>query len=109
MAFESTLEIINTTARITLSGELDAAVAPQLRTRIEEASQSHINRLVLMMQDLSYMASAGLRVLVFAKQKMGEEVDIYMIGTQENVQETIKMTGIHHSVILLDAIETDDL
>jgi anti-anti-sigma factor len=100
MAFNSTLEISNDTARITLAGEMDAAVAPQFRANVEQAVAQKVQRLVLMMQELSYMSSAGLRALVFAKQKMGAGADIYVIGAQENVLETIKMTGFDKSVIL---------
>ncbi len=105
MAFTSTLEIVNGIARITLSGELDASVAPQFRAQIEQAAQAQVKRLALLMQELSYMASAGLRVLAFAKQKMGANVDIYMIGVQESVLETLTMTGMRNSVILLDTYD----
>lgn len=105
MTFTSTLEIINNAAHITLSGELDAAVAPQFRAQVEEAAQAQVKRLVLFMSELDYMASAGLRVLAFARQKMGADVDIYMIGVQEHVLETLKMTGFHHSVYLLDTYD----
>ena len=37
MAFESTLEMKNDIAMITLTGELDASVAQTLKDRIEEA------------------------------------------------------------------------
>jgi anti-anti-sigma factor len=55
------------------------------------------------MQDLSFMASAGLRVLIFAKQKMGETVGITLIGCQAPVRSTLEMSGFHHSVYLQDA------
>jgi len=105
MAFTSNLEVTNGIARITLVGELDAAVAPQFRAQVEEAARAQARRLVIFMQDLSYMASAGLRALAFAKQKMGSDVDIYMIGAQESIQETLRMTGFHNSVILLDSYD----
>ncbi|MGK7920977.1 MAG: anti-sigma factor antagonist, partial [Trichodesmium sp.] len=72
------------------------------KTKVEEAAATSPKRLVLMMQDLEFMASAGLRVLIFAKQKMGTGVDIYMVGVQEMVLDTIKKTGFDQSVYLLD-------
>jgi anti-anti-sigma factor len=102
MAFESTLEMKNDVALITLTGELDASVAQTLKDRIEEASAKHARKLVLLMQTLDYMSSAGLRTLVFAKQKMGSAVVIYLVGALPHVTEAIKQTGFHHSVTMLD-------
>ena len=103
MAFNATLETTdNGIAKITLSGELDASTAPDFKTAVEEAAGQNPKRLVLIMNDLEYMSSAGLRVLIFAKQKMGSGVDLYMVGTQELVLDTIKKTGFDQSVYLLD-------
>ncbi|PYE54791.1 STAS domain-containing protein [Deinococcus yavapaiensis] len=102
MAFDAQLDTTSQsgTAIITLTGQLDAASAPVFRTAIENAAGAHPSKLVLMMSALDYMASAGLRALVFAKQKMGASTDIYVIGAQESVAETIEMTGFHHSVVM---------
>lgn len=105
MSFESNYECVNGISRVTLSGDLDASSAQQLRTQVEQASKDQAKRLVFLMQNLDYMASAGLRVLAFAKQKMGSGVDIYMVGVQEQVRETIEMTGFHHSVVMLDTYD----
>ncbi|MEI7847407.1 MAG: anti-sigma factor antagonist [Chloroflexota bacterium] len=105
MAFKSVYEIVNGVAKITLSGELDAAAAPAFRTDIEKAAAAKVKAVALLMQDLEYMASAGLRALVFAKQKMGTQVEIYMISLQENVMETITMTGFQNSVTFLDSYD----
>ena len=102
MAFKSVLEIVNGVAKITLSGELDAAAAPAFRSDVEKAAAAKVKAVALFMKDLEYMASAGLRALVFAKQKMGPQVEIYMIALQETVMETITMTGFQNSVTFLD-------
>jgi anti-anti-sigma factor len=102
MGFNATLEINKGIAKIKLSGELDALTASIFKTEVDKAASQGAKRLVLLLQDLEYMSSAGLRVLIFAKQKMGANTDIYVVGAQKTVEETLKKTGFDQSVILLD-------
>ena len=106
MTFKANLEINNAIAEITLAGELDASTAPLFKEQVEKALKQNIQRLILVMQDLEYMASAGLRVLIFAKQKLGAAVDIYLIKPQKMVRETIENTGFHHSVVIWDEYQS---
>lgn len=100
MALDINLVIENDVAKITLAGELDGSNATDFKAKIEEAAAAEAKRLVLFMSELEFMASAGLRVLVFSKQKMGAGVDIYVIGAQEMILETIEKTGLNHTVII---------
>ena len=85
MTFTTTLEQTENIAKIALSGELDASTAPAFKAEIEKAALGNPKKLILLMQDLDYMSSAGLRVLIFAKQKMRIGVDIYVVAPQEMV------------------------
>lgn len=105
MAFESTLEMQGNIAKIALVGELDASVAQNFRDKIEEAASKKAKKLVLLLATLDYMSSAGLRTLVFAKQKMGAGVTIYVVGAQPQVVEPIRQTGFHHSVVMLESYD----
>ena len=102
MAFSMNFEMDGTDARVTLAGELDAAVAGDLMKVIEEAAAKQPQNLVLFMNDLTFMASAGLRVLVFAKQKMGSGVKLYVIGAGGPVLNTLRMSGFHQAVYVQD-------
>ncbi|OGO31468.1 MAG: anti-anti-sigma factor [Chloroflexi bacterium RBG_16_54_11] len=104
MAFTVTSKMLaNGAAELSLFGELDASVANEFKMAVEKAAADNAKQLILNMKDLEFMSSAGLRVLVFAKQKMGYDVDIYVIAAQGPVRDTIEMTGFHHSVIMQDA------
>jgi len=109
MTFDAKLEMAGVVAKIYLSGELDAAAAPGFRAVVEEAIDLGARRLVLLMNDLEYLASAGLRVLIFAKQKIGVEGDIYLIGAQKPVFETITMTGFNHGVTMLEQYDAAEI
>ncbi len=103
MAFSVSSKMMkNGTAELFLVGELDASVANEFKQAVEQAAADKAKKLVLNMKELEFMSSAGLRVLVFAKQKMGSDVDIYVIAAQAPVRDTIEMTGFHHSVIMQD-------
>ena len=105
MAFQVQMEIVQSVAKLTLSGELDAASAPEFKRAVEEAASTQPKRLALIMTELSYIASAGIRVFIFAKQKMGAGTDLYVIGAQEQVRETLEMTGMTYSVQLMDTYD----
>lgn len=109
MAFTVESEMKDGIAILTLSGELDAAAANEFRSAVEEAAAQNPRRMVLILDDLTFMASAGLRVLVFTKQKMGSDVDLYIVGAHDAVLETIRMTGFHHSVIMLDSYDAAEI
>ncbi|UCH27577.1 MAG: STAS domain-containing protein [Trueperaceae bacterium] len=105
MSFQLSTDAQQDEARITLGGELDAAAAPQFKDAIEQVAVTSPKRLVLFMDELAFLASAGLRVLIFARQKLGD-VDIYVIGSKGPVLNTLKMSGFHQSVYLQDSYAT---
>jgi anti-anti-sigma factor len=101
MPFSVTSKVTNGIARINMSGELDASSAPEFKAEVETVAAEKPRRLVLMVEGLEYMASAGLRVLIFARQKMGSGTDIYIVGAQPPIVDTLEMTGFQHSVVML--------
>lgn len=103
MALNVSLATKDKVAKITLEGELDASVANKFKETVEKAAAESPTRLVLFMNKLTFMASAGLRVLIFAKQKMGETVDVYVVGAQGPVLNTLQMSGFHHAVHIQDS------
>ena len=106
MAFDATFEMTaNGVAKITLTGELDASVATEFRTKVEEAHTQGAKRVALMLAGLDYIASAGIRVLVFARQKMGADVEIFAVSPTAQVNETIEMTGLHYSLKVLPSYD----
>lgn len=100
MAFHAKLNVTGGVATIDLDGELDAHAAPVFRARVEEAAAGELKELVLQVDGLTYLSSAGLRGLVFAKQKMGDDVQIRIVGPSEAVADTIRMTGFDRSVTM---------
>ncbi len=105
MAFQVSTEMNGKVAKVTLVGDLDGSSAPAFKEAIEAIDPAHTEKLVLFLDKLEYMASAGLRVLIFARQKMGTATDLYAIAPQEMVLETMKKTGFIQSVIVADTFE----
>ncbi|MGL5033553.1 MAG: anti-sigma factor antagonist, partial [Microcystaceae cyanobacterium] len=94
MAFTATLNLVDGEAHITLTGELDRLTAVTFQQQVTAAVEAKATRLVIFAKELEYMASAGLRVLLFAKQKMGTGVDIYFVAANEDVLDTLNKTGL---------------
>ena len=82
-----------------LEGKLDAATAPQLTEELDP-SIDEINELVFDFEKLSYISSAGLRVLLLAQKKMQhkryekdrKEGKMTIKNVSEDVMNVMKMT-----------------
>ena len=102
MALDIVLTVANQVAEVALVGQLDASTAPLFQKELEKAATQKPRYLVLRMSGLDFMASAGIRMLIFAKQKMGRDVDVYVIAPQESILETLNRTGLLNTVIVQD-------
>ena len=102
MDFTITSEVVDKVAKLKLTGELDSLSARDFQKEIEKVALESPTELVLDLENLSFMSSAGLRVLIFSKQKMGVGLTIYIVKPQEIIVDTLEKTGLQHSVNIVD-------
>ncbi|GAB4029227.1 STAS domain-containing protein [Spirosoma gilvum] len=88
--------------KITLVGEIDSLSAREFQKEVERLAASPLDDLVLLVENLTFISSAGLRVLIFAKQKIGSHLNIYIVKPAESVVDTLEKTGLQHSVNIVD-------
>ena len=89
-------------AKVELSGRLDATSSPALQEELKKLIGQTVKRLVFLAKDLEYISSAGLRVIIFAKQKIGADAQVYMIGANESVVNVVKMSGLDNFMTIQD-------
>ena len=92
--FQYEMTIADEVVEIHLHGQLTAGNVTKFSDEVKTLVGTPIKKLIFNAQDLEYIASAGLRVIIFLKQKIGADADIYFIGGQEAVLEVIKMSGL---------------
>ena len=77
---------------IALKGELNSATAPELEEVISSSLQG-IKTLVFEFADLSYISSAGLRILLVSKKVMDKQGKLVVRHPNESVMEIFEITG----------------
>ena len=86
---------------VVLKGRLDATVAPQLHTEMAKMEGTDIKKVTFDVKDLEYIASAGLRVIIFTKQKLGVDTQIFMKDVNDSVMQVLEMTGCNNFVTVI--------
>ena len=77
---------------VALSGRLDTTTAPQLERELKE-SLDDITELVIDLDALDYISSAGLRVLLSVYKTMRSKGHMKIANANELVQEVFEVTG----------------
>ena len=77
---------------IKVSGRLDTTTAPELEESIRENLEG-TEALVLDFENLDYISSAGLRVLLSAQKIMNRQGNMVIKNANEEVMEIFEVTG----------------
>ena len=77
---------------IALEGRLDISTAPELE-QVVVGSLDGVTELVFDLEKLSYISSAGLRVLLLAQKKMNKQGSMKVIHVNEMVMEVFVNMG----------------
>ena len=91
-------------AKIVLTGRVDATNAPALSDELRKLIGKPIKKIAFMVSELEYISSAGLRAIIFAKQKIGQNAQVFLIAPQPSVTDVIKMSGLDNFVSIQDSL-----
>ena len=75
-----------------LEGRLDTNTSIELEDSIKESVEG-LNELTLDIENLEYISSAGLRVLLSAQKIMNEKGSMTVKGASEIIMEIFEVTG----------------
>lgn len=103
MSVDFVVEQDGTVAKITLSGRIDSSHAPALAGTFEQLVRARISRIVCLAHELEFISSMGLRAFVFAKQKLGKDGDIFLIGASPDVVNVFVLTGFDRFILMQDS------
>lgn len=81
-----------TTLTLVLEGRLDTTTAPELDGVIKD-ELSGVTELILDIEKLEYLSSAGLRVLLAAQKSMNKQGTMVVKNANETIMEIFQITG----------------
>ena len=81
-------EVLN----VSIDGRLDTTTAPELSSFFNE-HLDHAAKVVLDLKNLTYISSAGLRVLLSAHKKMSGSGTCILTNVSDAVMEVLEITG----------------
>lgn len=77
---------------IALEGRLDTMTSPELEAELKD-SLDGVETLLFDFQQLDYISSAGLRVLLSAQKIMNKQGEMKVIHVNEPIMEIFEVTG----------------
>ena len=73
-------------------GRLDTVTAPELEKTLGDLING-VSDLILDMTNITYISSAGLRVILKIQKAMSNQGEMKLIGVNETIMEVFEITG----------------
>ena len=87
---------------IDLKGDFDTSAAQTVQNDMESYNFESITKIIFNLAQVTLMASSGLRVIFFAKDKIKDDMIVELKGAQGLVAKVLKMSGIKKFVDIVD-------
>lgn len=84
--------IQNENATLAVSGRLDTTTAPELEAVLDEVLPK-AKELIFNLENLEYISSAGLRVILKAQKVMNTQGSMKLTGVNDSIMEVFDITG----------------
>jgi anti-sigma B factor antagonist len=90
---------------VKLSGDLDGNTAPAVQEQILTLANPNV-KMILDMSDVSFMSSAGLRMLLVMYRTINSQSGkVVLVGLSEEIRDTMSMTGFLDFFTYLDSLD----
>ncbi len=106
---EVTVREVKEVSVLSFAGNLDTNTAPQAQEQIDQLIDGGSSRILINFNELNYISSAGLRVLLATAKKLkATSGDLKICGLNQTVQEVFDISGFS-SILSVVATEEDAL
>lgn len=102
MKKRKSITLDDTTLNIPLEERLDATNATKLIESLGRYTDDIITEVIFDARELTYIASTGIRAVLFAQKMIGEDPEVIILGATENVRHVFDMTGISSFITFKD-------
>ena len=91
---------------VAVGGEIDVYTAPRLRDRLIELIDAGHYHLVIDLEDVEFLDSTGLGVLVGALKRVRvRQGSLRLVCTQERLLKIFTITGLSKVFVIYDSVE----
>jgi len=82
----------DTQLTVNIQGRLDTLTAPELEEKLEDALEG-VEKLIIDLEGLEYISSAGLRVILSVIKQMDEQGEMKLKNVCSDVMDVFEVTG----------------
>ena len=93
------------TAVISVSGVLDMLTSPQLEASITAAMGKSPSAIIVDLSDVDFLASAGMGVLVAARDQAADEVKFGVVASGPATSRPLKLVGLAELIGLYPTLD----
>ncbi len=102
-SFGADLRLCSGAANLTVRGDIDVHTAPVLRDRLGELVRQGEERVVVHLDEVSFMDSTALGVLVGAhKAQQAHGGTLELVCSRPRLLRILRLTGLHHVLTIHD-------